>query len=390
MSDQTKSIIESIQNRDDVTPDQLLEAARIQLDLDKAVWETANGKLEHANEQRIQLWNVIPWAALFGLISAVLVAWLNGNFTIQESQSNNTHELRASELAYMQTFASGLFDAEGDTAEAKQLEQRRKICTSAKLGTLRIPTYLLVDHAEDKNPLVAYLNAEFECDNLGTISLPESAPTGPENNWLQSFRGVGTQSYMLPPELIAAVNAPWDQLASNTENISNLNEDNTDIRRTARSRLIEAGLPIVPELLSQLRADPENYRTLLGSSIILSGIIQNGGLVAPSIRELLRDTDITIFLGAAVQKDKTLRQSSTQLLSLLKDGRIPSLAINEWAETSETNLNGRYNLAFLINNAAEYVAPENQADLVNSLEEITATTGPRTEALLRSAIAKLS
>lgn len=169
--------------------------------------------------------------------------------------------------------------------------------------------------------------------------------------------------------------------------LENLTSDDTTTRRGARTELASKGLALVRPAVLALAEEDISYRRRLGVVVALTEMMRENKNQRRLIADLLRPDDLGLLLEAATDADRTIRIYAGEFLFDLGDPRTFDMALKAWPGISDDN--GRYNLVLVMKGAAPDIEPERADTARERLESLLGQVGPKTDTLIREAIALL-
>lgn len=326
-------------------------------------------KLENERQASRSTWqSVLPWAAIVTSLGTAVVVLLEQRYESSRAESEQSYNLALAERQYMQEFAAGIFDVEGVDPDERRIEQRRRICITAKLGAFQYPDYIIGLPASDDGYAAAQtarLNEDFQCNELeGDDLLPESLPNPP----------IITYENHDPSN----ADIPLDDL------LDDLRASESSIRRGARTALANRGPNIVRPAMDRVLALPGTYRLDLGVTVALTEMMRENINRRPEIINRLTETDLAYLARLATNSDRTIRIYAAEFLFDLGDTRLLDIALQLWSERE--NSNSRFNLALIIKGASPHVSLSDRERWIAETEALLGQVGPQTDELLEEAL----
>jgi len=204
-------------------------------------------------------------------------------------------------------------------------------------------------------------------------------------NWLAAHQ------IEMPADVLIEPPDPSDGLNSAsifTPIITELESDDTGVRRNARSALASGGLEAIDALLIELRPDAgsRSYRMQLGSAVALTEFLRSDKSQRQTLSTHLIQDDINWLVSLSGHQDRTLRVYASEFLYDLGDPRVVAPAVARFSDASD---DGKYNLALVLKGAAPFVPQTKSAIVRRQLSELRSNKYPKTTALLNDAIALL-
>ncbi|HYE52700.1 MAG TPA: hypothetical protein VEB20_24100 [Azospirillaceae bacterium] len=156
-----------------------------------------------------------------------------------------------------------------------------------------------------------------------------------------------------------------DEILNIDDQIKSLLDDDTTTRRLARETLVYAGPNVIPALMNALNAQSDSYRIRLGVSYVISRMLRENPNLAPMVAGQIKDEELANLGDLVGDNDKTIRLYAAEALYLLRDKRLPSLAIEKFSArmNNDMNYNYLYNWAVIFSGNLEVIEKDSRAGL---------------------------
>lgn len=207
-------------------------------------------------------------------------------------------------------------------------------------------------------------------DQIG-LAITDACPAGPveasagaTGGWLASVLSAIVPS-ALAQEILAPEPYTPEQLAGL---FADLTSDDAGIRRGARDTLAAAAVTNVPDLMSALTANIDDYRIKLGISVALAEMLRQDIGRKDDLSNVLTYQDIGTLLDLAGDPDRTVRIYATEFLFDLQNPTVAQMAIERAAETDDVA--ARYQWLFAAQGGWPYLTEDDKALLESSLDAV--------------------
>lgn len=246
-----------------------------------------------------------------------------------------------------------------------------------------------LDSIEEGNHEVKILGLKYAYNARRNSAISEVVEGTATHNPISTFGtsgcGVSTAASLRKFALLAGF-AHAGEVDWTIENLVDaLQNDNTGLRREARSVLANKGPDAVRPVMDALAAHPETYRVQLGAAVVLTEMLR-GKTALKEVRGQLTQADLDRLTPLVTHGDVTLRKWATQALILLNDPRS-SAALVKVVSTPANSNEGRYNAALVLSIVFEEVPEQQKAEISKGVRDKIETLGSKTQALLGDVVA---
>lgn len=168
--------------------------------------------------------------------------------------------------------------------------------------------------------------------------------------------------------------------------IADLDSDSSLVRRDARTRLGESGVPAIEPLLDSFSQPNVSYRTQLGALVALNSMARQK-TDAETFKAGISDVELEELVGATAHNDETLRKYASEFLYRIGDPRAITPALNKFPSSSA---NGKYNLLLVIKGSLAQASPEQKQALAEKVEQLKSVETPKTNQLIEDILTEVS
>jgi hypothetical protein len=165
--------------------------------------------------------------------------------------------------------------------------------------------------------------------------------------------------------------------------IEQLESSASYVRRDARSRLAEKGIPVVEPLLAKLSEESLTYPSRLGVIVALTEMMRKNKRYREQIIDRIKEEDLGRLVNASADEDRTIRIYASEFLYDLGDPRTISRALDRFPTASE---DGRYNLLIVIKGAVPFALDKQRDEVIRRVTALKSERTPKTNDLIDSII----